>query len=242
MREYSESKGNPNWQQDLRIDPVEINNAANSFRHHLAEVVFDQSKRQFSGAFVTIGSVADFGELFPKEERRSKFEMLQSTFEDYPDEVRDEWVSEPLYSPDEAHEISQSSRRYRLITFSNFLTNMCTVVKFKPNVMDLLQDAGPGTVLMVIGGIGRKYGDVNRFLDELAQPVGFDRIVSDETVTTRDSEVQESVYSERKSFYKHLQRLSPNSDWKTETVRKRFEQSPVTPPPSEVRVYRKYRY
>ena len=64
----------------------------------------------------------DFGEFEPTRERRQYLEALRREEDEYFDDLAGRWDSSPVYLPDEANDMAQSLHRYRLVTFSNFLT------------------------------------------------------------------------------------------------------------------------
>ena len=127
--------------------------------------------------------------------------------------------------------------------FSNFLTTTGKVNDFKPNLEDILHDAAPGSVLLILGGKQRQYRqylDVYKNMDQLASEAGFQLKIGDKTVSSSDSETADRVYEEGQRFYKHLQELSPNKDDDTQKVRNHFEGSRRCASSSELRAYRKY--
>ena len=95
-------------------------------------------------------SLSDFGELLPTRDRKQYLQALRSSEDEYFDEVAGHWTSDPHYLPDDANAMAQSLHRYRLITFSNFLTTVNSVQRFELNLHDVLQDAAQGTVLLVL--------------------------------------------------------------------------------------------
>ena len=188
-------------------------------------------------------ALADFGKLEPTRERKEYRQALRNAEDTYYDEVAGEWTSDLLYLPEEANYIAQSQHRYRLIVFSNFLTTVKTVKCFEPNLVDVLHDAAPGTVLLVLGGKGGPYPDVYEYTDRLANPSGFELKIYGEEVSRSGSEIGNQVFREGRRFYKLLQRLSPNEDDATKKVRDEFElKKRLHIPSSEIRVYRKHRY
>ena len=70
--------------------------------------------------------------------------------------------------------MAQSLHRYRLIVFSNFLTTVGSVTTFEPNLVDILADAQPGSVVMALGGKRGPYPEVYAYVDRLAKSAGFE--------------------------------------------------------------------
>ena len=247
MVEFSK-QGNSQWRQPAHITCVELDASTNSLRHNLAEIMFEQSQRESEGMLAMCHALHNFGAIKPTQERRQILHSLRNAEETYYDEIRDEWASDLIYSPEEANDIAQSHHRYRLIVFSNFLTNVGTVKCFEPNLVDILQDAFPGTVLLVIGGKGPRYRKVYKRVDKIANCTGFQHVVDQEMASYSGSEVVNQVYEEEKRFYEYLQRLAPCLHQQIQEVgehrklRSHFEESPVPASCSEVHAYRKQRH
>ena len=243
MTEFSRTWKNSKWRQPPHVTCVEFDENSNHLRHLLAEKLFEQSQRESEGVLAMCHNLSDFGKLEPSRERKESLQALRNAEETYFDEVAGQWTSDQLYLPDEANDIAQSQHRYRLITFSNFLTTVKTVKCFEPNLVDVLRDAAPGTVLLVLGGKNCPYPKIYRYTDRLAKPAGFELEIHRETVSCKDSEFACRVFEEGRRFYEFLQRLSPNEDSATEEIRKEFEgPAPGHFSSSEIRAYRKHRY
>ena len=136
--------------------------------------------------------------------------------------------------------MAQSLHRYRLVTFSNFLTTPGIVKSLKPNLVDVLQDTAAGSVLLVLGGRGGRYHEIYEYVDRLSNPSGFELTVQGDTVSCADSEVAGQVYEEGRLFYEILQDLDHNRDDATEKVHRHFEgEIPDQFHSSEIRAYRK---
>ena len=182
----------------------------------------------------------DFGKLEPTKERQQYLEFLRSEEEEYYDDVAGWWDSDRIFLPDEANDMAQSLHRYRLVTFSNFLTTLGTVECFEHNLVDVLHDAAPGSVVLVLGGKGGSYHEIYQYVDRLAKPAGFELKVEGETVSCSGSEVADQVFEEGRLFYEFLQELAPNNDDATKKVRMHFEgKVPLRFSSSEIRAYRK---
>ena len=163
--------------------------------------------------------------------------------DEYFDDVAGRWDSESVYLPGEANDRAQPLHRYRLVTFSNFLTTPGIVKTVNPNLVDVLQDAAPGSVLLVLGGRGGRYQEIYEYVDRLAYPSGFELTVEGDTVSCSDSELAGQVYEEGRLFYEVLQDLDHNEDDATERVRRHFEgEASIHFHSSEIRAYRKWRF
>ena len=178
------------------------------------------------------------GKLHPVEERAQKFQYLRNEEYIYYDEVLDEWLSDLRYSLDEAHDMAQSEHRNRLLVFSNFLTTMEILKRFKTNIADILRDAHPGTVLLVIGG---KYPGIYRHIEKLAVSAGFQLKIKDQDVTSANSELSDQIYQEGQRFYEFLKKRVPDEyhNKLPLKIRKHFENSRYPATDSRVWAYRK---
>ena len=240
MTSYSEARGTPKWQQPSHVTCVEFDRSTNHFRHILAEIMFEQAQRQSEGVLAMCHALSDFGKLQPTQERKQYLQTLRNSEDEYFDEVAGHWTSESHYLSQDANALAQSLHRYRLITFSNFLTTVNAVKCFESNLLDVLQDAAPGSVLLVLGGKRGPYPEVYEYMNRLAEPSGFKLKVSNESVSCKGSGVENRVYEEGSLIYQHLQGLSENNDVGTRKIRAYFErESRPSFPSSEIRVYRK---
>ena len=97
-------------------------------------------------------ALRNFAEILPKQERKKRFQYLLNEEDSYYNELTNNWVSDSSFSSEEANYMAQQLHRYRLFIFSNFLTDVGTVKSFKPNLVEILQDANPGSVLLILGG------------------------------------------------------------------------------------------
>ena len=243
MIEFSRAWDNSKWRQPPHVTCVEFDENSNHLRHLLSEILFEQTQRESEGVLAMCHNLDDFGKLEPSRERKESLQALRNAEETHFDEVAGQWASDQLYLPDEANYVAQSQHRYRLITFSNFLTTVKTVKCFEPNLVDVLRDAKPGSVMLVLGARKDHYPEVYQCTDRLAEPAGFKLVIQGETVSCANSEFACRVFEEGRQFYELLQRLSPNNDDATKGVRKNFEgPAPGHFPKSEVRAYRKHRH
>ncbi len=187
------------------------------------------------------GYLRDFREIMPTQERKKLFETLRYEEEEYYDEEAGWWTSDPVYWENEAHDIAQSLHRYRLIVFSNFLTTVDMVARLEQNLVEILHDANPGSVVVVLGGKGGKYPQICDWVDQIAKPAGFEKkVIAGGEVTVKNSIMEERIYEEGQRIYKYLQELAPNSDDATGQVRTHFEKSRSSSVSSKLQVYRKY--
>ncbi len=242
MTKFAELTANERWRQPARITCVENNDNTNHLRHLLAEIVYEQSLRKSDNILAMTHSLGDFKKIMPTSDRRRRLQTLRKKEDEYDDKAGSATLY-PFYGLDEANDIAQSLHRYRLIIFSNFLTEMGTVTCLERNLIDILHDAQPGTVILVLGAMGNEYPLIYEYVDQLAQPAGFrPKAIPDDTVSSADSVVCDRVYEEGKCFYEFLQYLSPNRDEETKEVRSHFEESRIPARSSQLRVYRKYSY
>ena len=243
MVAYSEVTGNPKWRQSPHVICVESKRGPNHFRHQLAEMLFQQAGRESEGVLSMTSTLGDFEEFEPTQERKQYLKSLRSEEDEYFDDVAGRWHSDRVYLPDEANDMAQSLHRYRLVTFSNFLTTPGVVKSVRPNLVEVLHDAAPGSVVLVLGGSGDRYQEIYDYVDCLANPSGFELTVGADTVSCSDSELAGLVYEQGRLFYEVLQELDHNEDDATETVRRYFERgAPVDFRSSEIRAYRKRRF
>ena len=203
MVKYAEYSGNELWRQPPRLKCVELFGAMNHFRHHLAEILFDQGAPE--SVLAICGNIPDFKSIHPAQERKNLEDHLRNEHEDYYDESLDEWHSEQLYTPEEANYIANKHHRYRLFTLSNFLTELSKVECHRQNLTDILTDAQPGSVLLVIGG---DYPDVYEEVAALAKVTGFSRHAEDLRVSISDVGMNDIIYREGLRFYRQLKNIA----------------------------------
>ena len=241
MVQFSEVRDKSKWRQPADVTCVEFDASTNHFRHRLAEVLFQHTQRESERVLSMCSALGDFRYFEPVRARRRFFEILRSDEHEYYDDAVWHRHSEPIYLPNEANNIAQSLHRYRLVVFSNFLTTLGTVDSIECNLVDVLHDVNPGTVLLVMGGTGSTYHEIYEYVDRLAKPSGFELTVEGDTVSCSDSEVARQVYDTGRKFYESLQRLDRNNDDATKKVRRHFEsKEPIQFRSSEIRAYRKW--
>jgi hypothetical protein len=190
-------------------------------------------------------ALSDFHAIVPTTERKRLQKALRWAEDEYFDEETNEWKSDLRYSADEANDMAQSLHRYRLIVFSNFLTTVGAATTFEPNLVDVLADARPGSVVMVLGGKGGPYPDVYGYVDVLAKAAGFGLEIAGVPVSSADTEVADRVYEEGVKVYAHLQSLAPDAAGDSEEarrVRSHFTESRQPAPSSQLWTYRKHRW
>ena len=241
MSEFSELKCRPKWRQPPEITCVELDRDANHFRHLLAEILFEKNHRKSTSVLSMCSALLDFGQLNPTRERRQYMQSLRWEEDAYFDDESRKWVSQRVYCSEEGNQMAQSLHRYRLVVFSNFLTTVTSVKCFEPNLVDMLDDAAAGSVVLLLGGHSGHYCKVYENVDRISERTGFKLKLREETVSCEGNELADRVYEEGRQFYDVLQTISRNRDQATKTVRTHFEQDHRARfSRSEIRVYRKY--
>lgn len=206
MTAYAEVNGIELWRQPSHVTCAESSAAMNSFRHHLTErMAMDGAPRSVLAICSDIGK---FERVRPKKTRKALNESLRREEDTYYDEERNQWVSEPVYTRDEANEIANKQHRYRLFTFSNFLTDTTIVDDLKLNLTDILNDAHAGSVLLIIGGKEGKYLEIQEKVADLAGKAGFSRPRQQPRVSSQDAAMHDVVYAEQVRFYRRLKRIA----------------------------------
>lgn len=236
--DFAALKQNDRWRQHATITCFEIDPGTNHFRHQLAEQIYQDTKGKSENVLAMCNALPDFGRLHPAQERVQRFEYLSNAVDTHYDEVSNEFTSELRYSLDEANDIAQSAHRYRLLVFSNFLTTKKILKRFEQNIVDILRDAHPGTVLLVIGG---QYPDIYSHIEDLAVSARFRLKIKDDYVTSENSELSDRIYREEVQFYEFLKNLVP-AKYHNELplkIRKHFENSRYPATDSQVWAYRK---
>lgn len=207
--DYAQSSGNEKWRQPPHVRCVEPVPAMNRFRHWLAEMMFQGGAPR---SVFTVGNAeSDFGAIHPRFERRELESHLRNRYEEYYDEQWDQWHEDPVYTAEEASLEANVHRRYRLFTFSNFLTTLDTVSTFKANFEEILTDARPGSVLLLIGAKGGDYPDIYERLASLAEAGGFRRRNDPAEVGVHDTELDARLAEEARWFYHRLEDLAGSS-------------------------------
>ena len=224
MATYAEVNGNELWRQPVRVTCVESASSMNGFRHHLAEVLTMHGAP--NSVLSMCGNIGGFESFEPTKLRRTLNRSLRNAEEPFYDEYMEEWDWEHRYTPEEASDIANREQRYRLFTFSNFLTKPCMVEKYETNLRDMLTDAHPGSVLLLIGGKCGSYSEVYRMVAEFAQDSGFSPKVQYQPVSSSDDEMQNCVHAEKKCFYRRLECIAgelPDDDCIARKVKRDLE-------------------
>lgn len=245
MTEFAVQTDEMKWRQLPTITCVEYDSNTNYFRHNLAEILFEQSNRQFEGVLAICHALLDFRTIMPTVERKHLQEMLRWAEDEYFDEVANRWTSDLRYSADEANDIAQSLHRYRLIVFSNFLTTIGSVVNFESNLVEIFADAQPGSVVMVLGGKKEPYPEIYEYVNRLVKPAGFQLVIAGEEISSANTIVADRIYEEGVKFFEYLQELAPDGAAETQEARKvqsHFAKSRQVAPSSQLWAYRKYQW
>ena len=108
----------------------------------------------------------------------------------------------------------------------------------------MLDDASPGSAMLVTGGKKDQYPETYKRRTALAEAAGFGQMPLDVEVAFTDSEVASRVYEGGRCLYSHLQCLARNDEPGTyERVRAHFEgQNSGSVSSSKVQAYRKGRF
>lgn len=157
------------------------------------------------------GGLHDFSGILPTQERGQLHSSLRNQYHEYYDDKREEWHADPTHTPEEANREANAHHRYRLFTFSNFLTTLGTVRKFTANLEDILADANAGSVLLMMGGRCGDYPAIHTRMDQLAGAGGFRRranLADLADVKIADVQLDGPVGEEIRWFYRHLKQLA----------------------------------
>lgn len=206
MVAYGRESGDDRWHQPPDVTCVEPSTSMNHFRHLLAEYLSMQGAP--SSVLARCGHISDFGSLHPRDERKALYERLRDEDDEDYYEHLDEWHSTPCYTPEEAIHMASTHHRYRLFTFSNFLTEPRDMHHYRANLIDVLSDAHPGSVLFVLGATSGHYPRIYSEVAALAREVRFLRKVEGLSVSSSHVELNELVHREQVRFYRELQRLA----------------------------------
>ena len=238
---HSECVGSAHWRQPPELTCVERVCAMNHFRHVLSEALAVKGAPR--SVLAMAGGLTDFAAVRPREERRELERRLRGQYEECYTSDRDEWHEEPTYTAEEANRKANAHRRYRLFTFSNFLTTLDTVSAFQSNVEAILSDAHPGSVVLMIGGKGRGYPKIQERIARLAKAGGFRRSISPVEVAGGDARMDGRLAEEARWFYGRLKDLAgplPAYDDVTQGLLDELEgREPMNFRSSAVRAFRK---
>ena len=239
MEDYARTTASAHWKQPPEITCVDPR--MNRIRHLVAE------RLAITGAPHSIlamtGGLDDFGSLFPTRERKKLENNLRNQYDEYFNEHRGEWDAGPVYTAEEANREANSHRRYRLFTFSNFLTTLDMVSTFQDNIEEILADAHAGSVLLMIGATGGCYPTIRHRIAKLAEIGGFRRHHDTFAVASAHAKLDQRVGEEVRSFYYRLRQLAVelpvNGDDRAKLRRELEDDRPMTFKPSTVLAFRK---
>ena len=241
MVDYARTKDAASWRQRVEITCVEPASGMNHIRHVVAERL--ARNRGPKSVLSMAGGLHDFSTIVPTEERKELEKSLRNKYEDYYDDRRDEWDADRVYTPEEANLEANAHRRYRLFTFSNFLTTLDTVRRFEANFKDILVDANPGSVLLMIGAKGGCYPEIQDRIARLAKAGRFRRRNRAVRVAATKARLVRRIETEVRWFYRHLADLAgnvPASELHSAQLLKELEgDQPVTFGSSAVHAFRK---
>ena len=241
MEEYALTTASTHWRQPPGITCVDDNPHMNHIRHNVAEQL------STTGAPRSVLSIADglqdFGSLFPILERKQLKNSLRNQYDEYFNEDRDEWDADPVYTGEEANRIANSHHRYRLFTFSNFLTTLDMVSTYQENIEEILSDAGAGSVLLMIGATDGCYPTIRERIAKLAEICRFRRHLDTFPVTSAHVKMDQRVGEEVRAFYRRLKQLAvelpENGNYGDKLRRELEDHSPIKLGLSTVLAFRK---
>lgn len=240
MVDFAAETDNPKWHQPPDITCVERATGFSAMRSQLWEMVHSVTHGYWPSRLSRWNNLTDFTEIHPSQERADEFARLRGADITYWDDFRKEEASELLYTDQEAHEQSQSMHRYRLFVFANFFTSHESVDEMAGNLGELLADANPGSVLLVMGGEGSDYPGIYKQLQRIAVEAGFRIIVPDARASSEISSVDNIVSAESLRIFQHAQKLNPNDDPPILALGDNFAQGLIFPA-NAVRAFRKHR-
>ena len=203
---YAGSADGVRWRQSPDLTCVERSEAMNHFRHVLSETLAVNGAPQSILAMAS--GLSDFATVRPSVERPELERRLRNEYDVNFDDELDEWSDEPTHTAEEANREANAHRRYRLFTFSNFLTTLDTVSTFQRNLEDLLTDAQPGSVLLMIGGRGDNYTEIHKRMARLAEAGGFRRSIPPIDVGVSDAQLDGRLAEEVRWFHGRLKGLA----------------------------------
>ena len=212
----------------------------NAMRFLLWEMAYSVSRGDRPSGLSRWNNLPEFKEIRPNQERADEFARLRGAEITYWDEIREEEAYELLYKNQEANEQSQSMHRYRLFVFANFFTSRKLVDDMADKLGELLADANPGPVLLVMGGEGNDYPGIYEELRRIAVGAGFRIIVPDARASSEISSVHDIVSAESLRVLHHAEKLAPNDNPKIIALGDSFAQGKVFPA-NAIRAFRKHR-
>lgn len=241
---YADAVGRKELRQPPEIACVELDPSTNNLRHHLAQYLYEATGRESQAVVALCSAREDFMSISPDGERARLRDSLRWQEDKYYDEESEAWAGDFCYTADEANDIAHALHRYLLIFISNFLTTVASVELFESTIREVLNDACPGTVVVVLGGKGGQYPNIYQHLSSLAVPAGFRLQVCGENVSSSETAVANKVYEVGQQVYQHLQSLAPlvaDCAEDIARVRAHFTTSRESAPISQFWAYKKYR-
>ena len=241
MVDYARTADAAQWRQPPEITCVEPAPGMNLIRHILAEHLVRNGAAR--SVFCMARGLHDFRTISPYQERRQLEKSLREETEQYYDDQRAEWDDDLIHTPEEANRRANAHRRYRLFTFSNFLTTLDTVRSFEANFQDILADAKAGSVLLMIGGKAGPYPDIRERMGRLAKVGGFRGSNREECVAATNVRLDRRIETEVRWFYSHLAdlagSLSGSEPLSSQLLKELEGHQPVTFRSSAVHAFRK---
>lgn len=222
LTDYSRTSGSELRSQPPDITCVERAAAMNGFRHRLSEALYKNGAP--GSIFEMAGGLDDFGSIRPREERQQLERQLRDRYDEWYD--GEEWQAEPTHTAEEANHEANAHRRYRLFTFSNFLTTLDALDKYSSAILDILLDARPGSVVLVLGGRYGDYPEICKRVGRLAQDGGFRRSASQGRVASGSAGLEERLAEELRWFYTRLRDIAgdlPVEDLEAQKLRDELE-------------------
>ncbi len=125
------------------------------------KTVMEQIISLLEGAMPLGRSETDFSGLDFSSRRKQLYEELLN--ETYGEE--DEWHA---YSQGEAHSIAESSYRFKMAIFSNFITEAETATSFHDEIEATFRSISPGGIAIIVGGKGDSYAKIYEHIESLA--------------------------------------------------------------------------
>ena len=204
LQDYARTTAPTHWKQPPEITCVDRD--MNRIRPLVAE------RLGIAGAprsvLAMTRSLHDFSDLSPTRERKQLENDLRSQYDEYFNEDRGEWDADPVYTAEEANREANSHHRYRLFTFSNFLTTLDMVSKFQDTIEEILADAHAGSVLLMIGATGGCYPTIRERVARLAEVGRFRHHHRISAQAGADETFEQRLREEVRSFYYRLKRLA----------------------------------
>lgn len=241
MEQYARSENAANWRQPPDIMCVELKPAMSHIRNIVAERLVIRGAPP--SVLRVAGGLHDFSTILPTRQRREMEESLRRQYDEWYDDQREVWHADPVYTLEEANREANSQHRYRLFTFSNFLTTPETIQDYQANFEDILADAHAGSVLLIIGAKGGCYPAIQRRMAEMAEAAGFRRLKRVIKVAAADAQLDFRLDEELRWFYRHLKRLAgklpPNGEDAAQLRKELDDDKPVSFKSSAVHAYRK---